>query len=71
MYAGQVPEALSPSAWPSLPSFLSFFLLFHLPEPLPSSSHVPGGASELQNAEGGWDQLSGKKRGEWFLGRMG
>lgn len=50
---------------------LSFFLLFHLPEPLPSSSHDPGGASQLQNAEGVWDQLSGKKRGEWFLGRMG
>ena len=51
--------------------FLSFFLLFHLPEPLPSSSHVPGGASEFQNAEGVLDQLSGKKRGEWFLGQMG
>ena len=30
-----------------------------------------GGTSELQNAEGVWDRLSGKKRGEWFLGRMG
>ena len=71
MCAGQVPGASSPSAWRSLPSFLSFFLLFRLPEPLPSSSHDPGGTSELQNAEGVWDQLSGKKRGEWFLGRMG
>ena len=55
----------------ALSAICSFFLLFRLPEPLPSSSHDPGGTSELQNAEGVWDQLSGKKRGEWFLGRMG